>query len=482
MVEQIDLSKLKGVEWLNGALELQKCAFRKNGPPDASLRIDRLKRLLAALEQNSHRIEEAMMSDFGFRSAHQSYFVEVVTTAKPIREAIKNVRKWMRPEKRKIEIAFAIAGGRAEIHYQPLGVVGCVSPWNFPFNLAFSPLASIFAAGNSAMLKPSSSTPACAELMAEIISESFDAEEVVVAPNADEFAAAFTRLPFDHLIYTGGGEVAKQIAASAANNLMPLTLELGGKSPVLIGRRANIKLAANRIMFGKFLNAGQICLAPDYLLVPESGLDEIVAALKAAIVKMAPKENGTKDYVSIINKNHKDRLLSYLAEANDQGVQTVSIDWLGGDVGEGENFVAPTLIIDPPDDLLVMQEEIFGPLLPIKTYKSFEEAISFINDRPNPLALYYFGDDRNERGIVMSRTQSGGVTINDVIMHYTMDDLPFGGVGASGMGSYHGVHGFKQFSHARSVYKQSGLDIGGMLRPPYDEKFRKIAKFLLKHG
>ena len=476
-------ASVSGIAALNELFARQKSAQADEGIASLSVRRDRLKRTLDLVVSNEARIADAMMSDFGYRSPDQSFFVEVVTTAKPIKEAIKNLKKWMRPEKRSIDLPFMMAGGQAEIRYQPLGVVGCISPWNFPFNLTFGPLANILAAGNRAMLKPSEITPASAALIAELVASYFDETEVAVVTGGADVSAAFSALPFDHLLYTGGERVAKAIMKAAADNLTPLTLELGGKSPVIIGKDANLKRAADRILFGKMLNAGQICLAPDYVFVPEASLDTFIQELKSAIARTAPEDRGGKDFVSVVNNTHADRLRSGIEAAKASGAQVISFDWLTHNVGPNAGNVVPlTLIINPDASLKVMTEEIFGPVLPICTYGQIDEAIAAVNSRPHPLALYYFGKNDREAETVLNRTRSGGVTINDVIMHYTMDDLPFGGVGASGMGAYHGFDGFKRFSHARAIYRQSPFDIGAMLRPPYGQAFQRFARLHLKHG
>ena len=298
-----------------------------------------------------------------------------------------------------------------------------------------------------------------------------------------DISAAFSALPFDHLLYTGGERVAKAIMKAASDNLTPLTLELGGKSPVIVANSADLKRAADRIIFGKMLNAGQICVAPDYVFVPEAKLGGFIEELKSSVERTAPKTGGGRDFVSVVNAAHADRLRSGIEEARSSGAEVISFDWLSEATGpQAGNVVPLTLIVNPGKSLKVMTDEIFGPVLPICTYKHVDEAIEWVNSGPPPLALYYFGKDGSEAEAVLSQTRSGGVTINDVIMHYTMDDLPFGGVGASGMGAYHGFEGFKRFSHARAIYRQSPFDIGAMLRPPYGPAFQRFSRLLLKHG
>ncbi|MEO0412853.1 MAG: coniferyl aldehyde dehydrogenase [Pseudomonadota bacterium] len=467
---------------MQACLAAQKTAFDAEGYPSKALRIDRLRRAHDLLGQFEAQICDALMEDYGYRSKEQSFFVEVMTTAKPFRDAIKNVGRWMKPEKRSAGFPFNMAGASAEVRYQPLGVVGCISPWNFPVNLTFMPLAGILAAGNRAMVKPSEFTPNTAELMREMFASAFTPEEIAVFTGGPDVAAAFSALPFDHLLYTGGENVAKHIMRAAAENLVPVTLELGGKSPVILGKGANLKLAADRILFGKIFNAGQVCLSPDYLFVQKNEIDSVAAALVSAAENAVPKERGPQDLVSIVNARHAERLRGYTAQAKDAGTRVIELDWTGGQSDAQANMVPITLLIDPDDDQLVMREEVFGPLLPIKTYDTLGDVSAFIRSRPAPLALYYFGSDQDEIEHLLGNTRSGGVTVNDVIMHYTIDDLPFGGVGASGMGAYHGFDGFKQFSHARAIYRQSKLDVAGALRPPYGPTFQKMSRFLFKHG
>lgn len=464
-------------------LEEQRRAHLQGPFPDKTIRVDRLRRALDALLHNEKEIAEALSADYGHRSIDQTFFVELMSTAKPFREAIRRVGSWMRPERRHVDLPFRMLGARAEIQYQPLGVVGCISPWNFPVNLTFTPLAGMLAAGNRVMIKPSEHTPEVSSLMASMISSAFDPSEISVTTGGPDVASAFSSLPFDHLLYTGGERVAKAIVRASAENLTPLTLELGGKSPVVVGKSADLDLAAARIAFGKIFNAGQICLAPDILLVSRDRLEETVTALEKAIEKMLPAENGVRDYVSIVNDANARRLRAYVEEAKSDHTRTIEFDWLKPGGSDSQKNVVPlTLVVDPPETHRIMNEEVFGPILIIKTYDSFDDAIEVINSRAHPLALYYFGKNKREIERLLSETHSGGVTINDVIMHYTMDDLPFGGIGSSGMGAYHGIHGFKQFSHARAVYHQSRFDLGKALRPPYGDAFKRVSRFLLSHG
>lgn len=462
-------------------LERQKKAHVEQGPPSAEKRIEWMDRAIGLLVDHKNEIMDALASDFGHRSKDQTLLTDVFGSIEPLKHAKKNVRSWMRVEKRSPTFPLGLLGAKAEIHYVPKGVIGIISPWNFPVNLTFSPLAGVFAAGNRTMIKPSEFTPASSELMARMFRTAFDETEVAVVTGGPAVGEAFSRLPFDHLLFTGATSIAYHVMRAAADNLVPLTLELGGKSPVVVGRNADMKDVATKVMTGKMMNAGQICIAPDYVFVPEGSVDGFVANAESAVKKMYPTLKDNPDYTSVINQRHYDRLQGYLEDAKKKGAQIVEINPAKEDFSQQPHHkIPPTIIVNPTDDMKVMQDEIFGPILPVKTYKGVDEAIGFINGRDRPLALYYFGKDEAERDRVLSRTTSGGVAVNDVIMHVSMEDLPFGGIGPSGMGAYHGLEGFRTFSHNKAVYKQAKMDIGGMLRPPYGDKFRKMLEGRVK--
>ncbi|MDP5063443.1 MAG: coniferyl aldehyde dehydrogenase, partial [Haliea sp.] len=402
----------------------------------------------------------------------------------PLKHARKHLQKWMKPQKRPTMFPLNLLGGRSRIEYQPLGVVGVISPWNFPVNLTFGPLAGILAAGNRALIKPSEFTPATSEVMAEMVAEAWDEKEVALFTGGPEVGQAFSGLPFDHLLFTGATSVARHIMAAAARNLVPVTLELGGKSPVILSRSADIEKSLERIMVGKTLNAGQICLAPDYLMVPEEKLEAVIAAAQKAVSAMYPTILDNPQYTAVVNQRHFERLQGYLQEAQERGTRTVVINPAGEDfqAREGNRKIPPTLISQPADDLKVMQEELFGPLLPIRTYQDFNETIDYVNANPRPLAAYYFGEDKAEEEAVLTRTTSGGACVNDVIMHIMQEELPFGGVGPSGMGAYHGEEGFRTFSHAKSVYRQANANVGklGGMLPPYGKATEKTISMQVK--
>ena len=466
------------------ALEAQRKDYLREGDVSAETRIDRLERGIDVVLKYQDRIVEALNADFSCRARQVSLLTDVAASVTPMKHARKHLRKWMRPQRRPTMFPLNLLGGRSRIEYQPLGVVGVISPWNFPVNLTFGPLAGILAAGNRALIKPSEFTPATSEVMAEMVAEAWDEKEVAIFTGGPEVGQAFSALPFDHLLFTGATSVARHIMTAAARNLVPVTLELGGKSPVIVSRSANLEQSLERIMLGKTLNAGQICLAPDYLMVPEEKLQDVIAAAEKAVTAMYPTILGNPEYTAVVNERHYERLTGYLREAEERGIRTIAINPAGEDFSaqQGSRKIPPTLIPQPAEDLKVMQEELFGPLLPIRTYKDFNETIDYVNANPRPLAAYYFGSDKAEEEAVLKRTTSGGACINDVIMHVMQEELPFGGVGPSGMGAYHGESGFRTFSHAKSIYRQAGINVGklGGMLPPYGKATEKTISMQVK--
>jgi coniferyl-aldehyde dehydrogenase len=471
-------------ESMQKVLDAQRQDYLAEGHVSAETRIDRLQRGIAAIAKNQDRLVEAMNADFSCRPRELSMLTDIAGSITPLKSAAKQLRKWMKPEKRKSLFPMNLLGGRSRIEYQPLGTVGIISPWNFPANLTFGPLADILAAGNRAMIKPSEFTPSVSDVMADCVREAYDEKEVAIFTGGPEVGVAFSGLAFDHLIFTGATSVARHVMAAAARNLVPVTLELGGKSPVLISRSANIKQAVSRIMLGKTMNAGQICLAPDYLMVPEEKVDEVIAEITASVSGMYPKLLDNPQYTSVVNDRHYQRLQENIADARDKGAEIIEMNPGNEDfTGQQDTYkIPPTVIKNPTDEMRVLEEEIFGPLLPIKTYRDFEETIHYVNSKPRPLAVYYFGKDGKEERTVLDRTTSGGVCLNDVIMHIMQEDLPFGGVGPAGMGSYHGYDGFKTFSHAKSIYKQAKADVAGLagMRPPYGASTERSIKMQTK--
>jgi coniferyl-aldehyde dehydrogenase len=447
-------------------LTKQKETWLANGIPDRTTRIERMDRLIALLVDNKDEIAATLSQDYGGRSIEGS-LSEVLVVVNTLKYNKIHLREWMEPELHEAPFPDAIA----RVEFQPKGVVGVVSPWNFPWALAFSPIASIFAAGNVCMLKPSELAPRTSELMGQLVAQFFHETEITVLQGGPETGAA---LPFDHLIYTGGTKIGAAVMEAAAKNLTPVTLELGGKSPVLVGRTADIGDVARRVMKAKTFNAGQICLAPDYVLLPKGSEDAFVAFATKAVHEMygALKENC--DYTSIINERHFNRLRSLTDDAKHKGARVIELNPADEDFASNDlHRLPPSLILDVNEEMTVMQDEIFGPLLPIKTYHNIEEAITHVRNHPSPLALYYFGNDFAEERLVLDGTTSGGVTINDCLSHGSIDSLPLGGIGPSGMGAYHGKTGFLTFSHARSVYRQSrSSQAEHFLRPPFGSQTR----------
>jgi coniferyl-aldehyde dehydrogenase len=459
-------------------LDKQRAAHLAQSPLSAAQRQDRLTRAIALLVDHEADLVAALSADFGHRSAQQSRFTDIMSALQPLKHARKHLADWMRPERRSVQFPLNLLGARAWVEYQAKGVVGLISPWNFPVQLTFAPLAQIFAAGNAAMIKPSEYTKATSALMQSLFARYFDDSEVAVFTGDAEVGRAFASLPFDHLLFTGATSVGRQVMQAAAQNLVPVTLELGGKSPVIVSRSAPIAQAAERIVLGKMLNAGQICLAPDYLLVPQESQAAFSEALAQAAARLYPKLIDNPDYTSLINARHRQRLEGYLEDAQAQGAQVHVVNPADEDFTaqpEGLNKMPLTLVSQVHDQMRVMQDEIFGPILPILPYGEITQALDYINARPRPLGLYYFGTDSNEERLVLDKTTAGGVTLNDVIFHVAQEDLPFGGIGPAGMGAYHGKDGFKTFSHAKAIYRQPKLDIGKLAgtKPPYGAALQK---------
>jgi coniferyl-aldehyde dehydrogenase len=455
---------------LNALLAKQRAAQLRDGPPSAAIRIDRLNRCIALLVDHRSDIEAALSADFGARSSHVTAFADVASSIGPLKHARHHVARWMKTERRGTTPGIlGLFGAKAEIRHQPKGVVGVISPWNFPVNLTFGPLAGVLAAGNRAMIKPSEMTPVTSELMKKMFASTFSDEEIAVVTGGPEIGQAFASLAFDHIIFTGATSIGRHVMKAAAENLVPVTLELGGKSPVILGRSADLATSAARIMNGKTLNAGQICLAPDYVLAPADKIGGFVEAAKSAVGQMFPTIRDNPDYTAVVADRHYARLTGYVDDARAKGAEIVEINPANEDLRQQPyRRMAPTLILNPTDDMKVMQEEIFGPLLPVKAYHKVDEAIDYVNAHDRPLGLYYFGSDSDERDQVLDRTTSGGVSVNDVVMHVVQEELPFGGIGPAGMGAYHGHDGFREFSHRKSVFHQMKNDFGlKILRPPY---------------
>ncbi|CAG0982330.1 aldehyde dehydrogenase (NAD+) [Methylophilaceae bacterium] len=460
---------------LNNTLATQRATFIKDGPPTLALRRTNLDKLRGAVLSNKTHFEDALIADFGNRSRHETAIMEIMTVIQGIDYLKSNLRKFMRPQRRHVPLNFQPA--RAYVTYQPLGVIGIMAPWNFPVSLSLMPLATAIAAGNRAMIKPSEITPVTSALLEKILSETFSNNEVAVFQGDASMGIAFSKLDFDHLFFTGSTLVGRHVMKAASENLVPVTLELGGKSPVLVAPDYPIEHAARQVAHGKLANCGQICVAPDYMLIHESQVDRFVESYDTAVKVMYPDGPLSDQYTSIINENHFKRISSLVEDARTKNAKVLEVGIRPHEASRRVHTLAPTLLINVSEDMNVMQEEIFGPVLPVVTYRDIDDAIAYINARPRPLALYFFGDNEDQRHNVLTRTTSGNISINTTIMHYALDDLPFGGIGSSGMGAYHGVEGFRSMSHAKGTLVTKKWNISSLLvKPP----FGPIANFILK--
>ncbi|MFZ3025206.1 coniferyl aldehyde dehydrogenase [Pseudomonas sp.] len=454
-------------------LAKQRSAYLANDIWTAEQRCELFDRLIGMLVVYKQEIVEATAADFGHRSHDLTRIIDLLGPLSSLKKTKGKIAEWMQPEQR------AVDRGEAWIQYQPLGVVGIVTAWNFPVGMVIQGLASALSAGNRAMVKVSELTPACSALMQRMFSATFAEDEIAIVTGGAEVGQAFCSLPFDHLLFTGASSIGKQVMRAAAENLVPVTLELGGKSPTIVSRSADLKSAVSKIMAGKLLNAGQVCLAPDHVFVAEESVDEFIALAKSTVAKLYPTLKDNPDYTSVINARHFERLQGYLAEARAAGVELIEVNPAGEDFADqAHHKLIPTLLRDPGDELRIMQDEIFGPLLPIKPYKDMREVVAYINAHPRPLGLYYFGSDAAEEQFVLERTVSGGVTLNNVALHASVDSLPFGGVGNSGMGSYLGHQGFVTFSHPKPIFRSvEGPDI---TRPPFTDQVRQMVDAMIK--
>tara|TARA_R110000744_G_scaffold114968_3_gene215013 strand:+ start:8935 stop:10347 length:1413 start_codon:yes stop_codon:yes gene_type:complete len=447
----------------------QKEYFASNTYPSYQERINDLIKLKNIIIDNQDAFIAAMSQDFGHRSAADSRIGDILTTVMGINYSIKKLKKWMKPEKKHIGILFQPAKGH--VVYQPKGVIGIIAPWNYPVFLTLGPLTTALAAGNTAMIKMSEYTPKTNTLLAELITEIFPRNKVAIICGESDMAAAFSSLSFDHLFFTGSTGVGRLVMKAAAENLVPVTLELGGKSPTIIDNDIDIKTAVSRLILGKTLNAGQTCVAPDYIFCPQNKIAELTQAFQSAYQSMYPSTEKNDDCSCIINDAQKARLDSLLADAKAKGATIMP---LSADSDGTSRKMPLTLITNVNDDMTVMQQEIFGPLLPIIGYNHIDEAIAYINSKPRPLALYICSFNKSFQQQVLLNTHAGGVCINDAAFHVAVDDLPFGGIGASGMGQYHGSEGFKTFSHGKSVLSRGRISLGSLLFPPFGNKIHQL--------
>lgn len=455
--------------------EAQRIAYRDDRYPALASRLERLARLERMTLQHADAIERAIDQDFGHRSKIETRMAEIITLKQAIRHTRRHLKRWMRPRRASVNWRFLPATGH--VHRQPLGVVGIISPWNYPWNLAMLPALDALAAGNRVMIKPSELTPATSRLMAELAARYFTSEELCVITGDADIGRGFASLPFDHLLFTGSTEVGRRVAQAAAANLTPVTLELGGKSPAIIDAGVDLTDAARRIAFGKWLNAGQTCIAPDYVLLPERDMKAFVEALETTVAQFYPNLAANDDVSAIISRRHRQRLIELRDEAENHGCRVLELG-ASAEQLEASGKLPPTLVLNPHQELRVMREEVFGPLLPVIGVKDLDAAIAFVNARPQPLALYAFTNDPHSRERLLTHTASGGMVINDTLWHVAQEAMPFGGVGASGQGAYHGERGFLTFSHERSVFRQSRRGGATLVHPPYRRWLLKLLRVI----
>ncbi|MCL4160093.1 UNVERIFIED_CONTAM: hypothetical protein GTU68_043309 [Idotea baltica] len=474
-------SELNGQN-LQALLDLQRSRFRAEGEVTYATRVDRLKRLKALIVENKKEFANTTKREFGGERSYEfSLFSEYASKVEAIDYSIKHLKQWMKPLTRKSNKPMNFLGGKSQVRCFPKGVVGIISPWNLPFGLTVAPLTSALAAGNRALLKPSEYVPETAALFADVIPRYFATDEVAVVAGGADISQQFAELPFDHLLFTGSTNVGAKVMQSASANLVPVTLELGGKSPVIIGRSAKLDLAGTRLTFGKLLNGGQLCLSPDYVLVPEELEEDLVARVTQEVDSMYPNITENDDYTGIINEKHFARLEAYIEDAVAKGAKLTIVGANKTRPSENSRRMPLHILQNVNEDMQVMHEEIFGPVLPIMTYRDVTEVPDKVEPRRNPLAMYYFGKDKEEQDYLLNHVPSGGVCVNDITLHYVQEDLPFGGIGASGMGAYHGPEGFRNMSHERAIYSQTMIDVLPIIgaRPPFGDKFRKnISKIL----
>tara|TARA_R110001592_G_scaffold93168_3_gene270778 strand:+ start:8228 stop:9673 length:1446 start_codon:yes stop_codon:yes gene_type:complete len=461
----------KQIQHMKHVFTEQKAAFRKNPMPSLQERTANLKKLRKTLMDNQESIITTISKDFSNRSEDETKLAEIMTTIHSIDYTLKNLKKWMAKDKKKISPLFQPATGF--VQYQPLGVIGIISPWNYTVALSMGPLVAALAAGNRSMIKMSEFTPATSALIERLIHDTFPQDLVCVINGDAAVATEFSSIPWNHLIFTGSTTVGRHVMRAAAANLTPVTLELGGKSPTIISEKADMDEAVQPIVFGKAFNAGQTCVAPDYILCPANRVEHFVDRFQHFFAQMYPTLKRNNDFTSIVDGRQYARLQSYLDDARAKGATVIECNHADEDMQTGTRKMAVHLVLNATDDMLVMQEELFGPILPIIATESLDEAINYINERPSPLAFYYFGSDKKEQEYVLEQIPAGGVCINDTISHFAQEDLHFGGIGESGMGSYHGQQGFLTFSHSKSVFCKNHFNSTKFAYPPFGTLIHK---------
>ncbi len=468
---QNDASELERV------FQLQKTAFLKNPLPDAEERIGHLKRLKRSLVKYKNEIADALNNDFGNRCRDETFLAELIGAIEGINYNIRHVKKWMKPSRRMPGMMYMPAS--AKVYYQPLGVIGIIAPWNYPVYLSIGgPLVCALSAGNRAVMRMSRCTPQTAAVLKKLIGETFNEDHVTLYAGDDVSGRQFTTIPWDHMIFTGSTAAGKEVMRAAADNLTPVTLELGGKSPAIISHDVPIKDASERIAWGKMLNSGQTCVAPDYVLCPEHRISDFIESFRQSVQRMYPTLKGNKDYTSVENDQQYGHLQELLEDARKKGAKIIVINPADEDFS-GSRKIPVHLVLNATDEMALLQKEIFGPILPIIPYNTLEEAIRYINDRPRPLALYFFDYNRGNAEYVIKNTHSGGVLINDTMVHVPQDAMPFGGIGQSGMGQYHGHAGFLAFSKEKGVLFKPKFNSGKLIYPPYGRYVHKLVYKLL---
>ncbi|WP_288132819.1 coniferyl aldehyde dehydrogenase [Microbulbifer sp.] len=462
---------------LRQMLDQQRSAYQADPVPDYAQRIEDLRALSRMIRDHQDAMVQAISDDYGNRSKIESLFCEVFVVLDGIKDTIKHLKKWMKPQRRHVSLT-SYPTSRNRVIPQPLGVVGVIVPWNFPVNLTFAPLTSIFAAGNRAMVKMSENSQNLSELLQRISGDYFPAEKLIFIPDSGGVGPLFSALPLDHLIFTGSSATGRAVMRSAAENLTPVTLELGGKSPAIVAPDFDLDTAAERILFWKLLNAGQICTTVDYLFLPEGSADAFVEKSKALVQRRYP-DLQSEDYTSVIDDQSYQRLWDTLDDAVAKGATAVDLSDGQGKRDDKLRKFPPHILLNVTDDMAVMQREIFGPLLPVKTYREHQEVLDYVNAGPRPLSTYPFTNDRAITDLYIERMMSGGVTVNNCVLHVAQHDIPFGGVGDSGMGHYHGYEGFITFSKLRPIFHQGPLDPIKLLMPPYGKTARKILDVMI---
>ena len=465
------------IQSADALLRKQRAAFAAQ-PPDYDRRMRALAALRDALIGRESELAAAVSADFGGRSPHETRLLELLPVIDGIRHTRRSLRKWMKP--RRVSSTWFLLPSRAYTIHQPLGVVGIIGAWNYPLLLTLGPMVDALAAGNHVMLKPSEMAPAAAALLAAIVADTFPADYVTTVTGGPDVSAEFSALPFDHIVFTGSGRVGELVMRAASKNLTPVTLELGGKSPAIVHESYPLEKALRLILVGKLFNAGQTCIAPDYILVPRGSEADVERHARAIVHALYPKLDENTDYARILSRPRYAWMEEALADAQAHGARVLTINPADEHCSIETKVFPPTLVFGAPADSALMRDEIFGPILPVVPYDSLSDAIAFVNARPRPLALYYFDNDRRRADVVVGSTTSGGVTINDVLLHLAQHNLPFGGVGPSGMGQYHGRDGFERLSKKKGVMVQASWPPTALLAPPFDDRKRAILRQIIR--